>query len=120
MEELGDRYQAGDPAAVNMHNNYDLVFIPLFNPYGIQFLSRYNANTVDLNRNYDYDWASDISPFKGSHLFQSQRLLAIVTSSSQPESHRIYKRSHSAVSIPVGFTWAETNGIPTPIIAGCL
>lgn len=41
--------------------NVGLYIIPLLNPDGNARLSRFNANRVDLNRNWDtYDWRTDI------------------------------------------------------------
>jgi len=46
-----------------------LIVIPSANPYAQDKLIRYNANGVDLNRNFDYRWSQSTDPYKGSAPF---------------------------------------------------
>ena len=52
--------------------------IPQVNPDGAAMVSRYNANLVDLNRNYNYQWSA--SAFRpGEHSFSEPETQAIRT-----------------------------------------
>lgn len=47
--------------------NVGLYIIPLLNPDGNERFSRFNANRIDLNRNWDtYDWRTDIEIAAGT------------------------------------------------------
>ena len=53
IEYLTDNYgQPGYEDVTNLVDNYEIHFLPLHNPDGHVANSRYNANGVDLNRNY--------------------------------------------------------------------
>lgn len=41
---------------MQLRNKFHFYFIPCLNPYGYIHNVRWNANGVDLNRNYDYRW----------------------------------------------------------------
>jgi len=41
-----------NPYITNLINNREIWFIPLFNPDGFELHQRYNANNMDLNRNF--------------------------------------------------------------------
>jgi carboxypeptidase T len=57
----------------------DLVWVvPHVNPDGVEEQSRYNAASVDLNRNYDYEW-SDTSWASGPEAFSEPETRAIRT-----------------------------------------
>ncbi len=53
METLLARYASSDPDAVKLIDEAALWFIPQGNPWGMANQSRYNSNSVDLNRNFD-------------------------------------------------------------------
>lgn len=44
-----------------IRNNYDFVIIPLANPWGLDNKSYGNANGVNINRNYDYNFVPNMS-----------------------------------------------------------
>ncbi len=48
-----------DPEVTEMVNEREIWFIPIFNPDGHVAQSRYNANGVDLNRDYGYMWEGE-------------------------------------------------------------
>ena len=50
-----DNYER-DPYIKNLVDNREIWIIPMVNPDGREILSRYNANGVDLNRDYGYMW----------------------------------------------------------------
>jgi parallel beta-helix repeat protein len=52
-----------DPEITDLINNREIWIIPLVNPDGRQAASRYNANGVDLNRDYGYMWSQYSQPF---------------------------------------------------------
>lgn len=54
----------------------ELWIIPHVNPDGIESVSRYNANYVDLNRNYDWEWTSE-EFLSGDHAFSEPETQAI-------------------------------------------
>ncbi|MDP6530153.1 MAG: DUF2817 domain-containing protein [Gemmatimonadota bacterium] len=51
VEHLTDNY-GSDPDVTYLVDNYEIHIIPCHNPDGLTAGSRYNANGVDLNRNY--------------------------------------------------------------------
>ncbi len=58
----------GDLALETLLSDDAVWLIPHVNPDGVAALSRYNANNVDLNRNYGYEWSSrEFRP--GAHPF---------------------------------------------------
>ena len=55
-----------DPDVTEMVNEREIWIIPIFNPDGHVVQTRYNANSVDLNRDYGYmweNWGSSPSPY---------------------------------------------------------
>ncbi len=48
-----------DPQITALVDNREFWFTPLVNPDGMTAFSRYNANDVDLNRDYGNQWAAD-------------------------------------------------------------
>jgi hypothetical protein len=55
---LVDNY-AIDPHIQNLVDNREIWIIPLVNPDGREMTTRYNANGVDLNRDYGYMWGAE-------------------------------------------------------------
>lgn len=49
-------YEENDPEVTEIINNSELHFFPVLNPYGLSRNIRYNANDVDLNRNFSWAW----------------------------------------------------------------
>ena len=56
-EELVARY-GGDPAVTTLLDNNEVWIVPVLNPDGVHYFTRRNANDVDINRNYGYQWQS--------------------------------------------------------------
>ena len=52
IEDILYGYQAGNDTMQFIVNNTELYFMPLMNPDGMANNSRFNANSVDLNRNF--------------------------------------------------------------------
>ena len=48
---------SGQDGLEYLRRNVHFIIIPIANPWGFDNLSRYNANGVDINRNFDYKWA---------------------------------------------------------------
>ena len=57
MHHIANDY-SGDDALTYLRNNVRIVCIPIANPDGFDANTRQNANGVDLNRNFDYEWSS--------------------------------------------------------------
>ncbi len=51
--------QGSDPRAERVRAEATTWVVPYVNPDGVVAGSRHNANFVDLNRNYDYQWSAD-------------------------------------------------------------
>ena len=114
MEKLGEWY-ATDEIVQNVFENYYIKFIPLVNPYGIKNYTRYNANGVDINRNYDYEWDNFYSSYKGSSAFseaESQVLRDIILNNI--DDIIFINDAHSAMAISPGMTWGGTLVTSTP------
>jgi hypothetical protein len=56
IEYMIDRYKHDDPVITDIINNTELHFFPVLNPHGLSLDKRHNANSVDLNRNFDWAW----------------------------------------------------------------
>lgn len=46
------------PQYAYIRHNVKLIVVPIVNPWGFAHQERENINNVDLNRNFDYNWAS--------------------------------------------------------------
>jgi len=115
MQNLALKYNSNDPIALNIFENYQVVFIPLANPYGIEHLVRFNINGVDLNRNFDYNWSSFSSDVKGDSPFsevEAQVLRDFFL--ENVENIILVNDSHSAMQISPGMTWGESLGVNPP------
>lgn len=55
---LVENYE-NNPYIRNLVNNREIWIIPMVNPDGREATSRYNANGVDLNRDYGYMWVGE-------------------------------------------------------------
>jgi hypothetical protein len=85
-------------------------FVPHVNPDGVDSDSRYNANSVDLNRNYDYEWSSD--EFRsGDFPFSEPETRAVRVLSSWVPFHMGLSVHSGAANI--GWIWNYTTS-PTP------
>jgi hypothetical protein len=61
---------------INLINSRYIVIIPIINPDGYVSSRRYNANGVDLNRNFSRKWSGDYS-VHGSAAFSEPESLAV-------------------------------------------
>ncbi len=67
---------ATDPGLSHLLDDTEFWVVPHINPDGVEMLSRYNANAVDLNRNYGFEWsASSFRP--GSKPFSEPETQAV-------------------------------------------
>ena len=65
LQYLIENYES-DPDARFILDNSHVYITPMINPDGVDMDTRFNANHVDLNRNYPYKWVEEDSPW-GSH-----------------------------------------------------
>jgi Zinc carboxypeptidase len=115
MQDLCTDFLTSDARALNMYVNYRTIFVPLLNPYGIANLSRYNANNVDLNRNYDYAWSAFPSSHKGSSAFSESETQAIRDVVNANLANIVFVNdAHSAMAISPGMTWGCALGESAP------
>lgn len=115
MEKLARDYNQGDSIATNIFENYEVVFIPLSNPYGIMNFVRFNNNHVDLNRNFDYNWTAFNSDIKGSTAFsepESRALRDFIL--AHKDKIVLVNDAHAAMQITPGMTWAYPLGTTPP------
>jgi len=54
--QLCQQYNAGDPYVTSLVNNREIWLYLMVNPDGRESMSRYNANGVDVNRDWGYMW----------------------------------------------------------------
>lgn len=80
-EEILDRKD--DPAVRSLIDTHELWFLPVVNPDGVAAFTRRNANNVDLNRNYDYQWGYDDN---GSSPYPSDETYRGPSPASEPET----------------------------------
>ena len=115
MQELCTDYLANDDETLNMFANYQTIFVPLLNPYGIANATRYNANGVDLNRNWDYQWSSFTSSTKGASAFSEPETTALRDLILANVDDIIFVNdAHSAMEISPGMTWGCDLGVTAP------
>ena len=115
LENIAERFKSKDPSALSMNQHYQMTFVPLLSVPGIKNISRYNVNNVDINRNFDYDWAADISSFKGSAPFSEPETAAYRDLILGLQDRIVFMNdAHSAVSIPAGLSWGEPLGPVAP------
>jgi len=115
MQQLCTDYLAGTDRALNLRKNFDIRFVPLLNPYGIANATRYNANGVDLNRNFDYQWASFASSTKGASAFSEVESQAIRDFIVANTGDIVFVNdAHAAMAISPGMTWGYDLGATPP------
>ncbi|MFA6130869.1 MAG: DUF2817 domain-containing protein [Patescibacteria group bacterium] len=117
MQNLCTDYLAGTDRALNLFQNFEVIFVPLLNPYGIANGTRYNANYVDLNRNFDWNWSAYASSYKGASVFsevESQAFRDLVL--AHEDDLVFFNDAHAAMAIAPGMTWAYPTGAVAPAI----
>ncbi len=65
IDYLTDNYSTSQDIKSIIDNRY-IVFIPMMNPDGVFYNTRYNANDVDLNRNFSAAWSSSSTAYGAS------------------------------------------------------
>lgn len=75
LEEIGQRYNAGDEAIVKLVNNSEIYIMPSMNPDGSELRQRGNANYADLNRDFP-DFSSDPVNTPGSREVETKAIMA--------------------------------------------
>ena len=82
------RNWATNPILEYLRFSVNLVVVPTANPYGFEFQKHKNRNLVDLNRNYDADWAetdSALQTYGGASAaseIETQALQALIRATS--------------------------------------
>lgn len=61
----------------NIRNNYQVIIVPLVNPWGVVNKSRYNSRGVDINRNFTNGW--EASEHSGTKPLSEKESIAIDT-----------------------------------------
>lgn len=117
MQSLARAYYSGDPTALNIFENYYVKFIPIANPYGVKNGLRHNANGVDLNRNYDYNWSSYHGALKGSAVFSEPETVIIRDIILAASTTLVLENdTHSSMAISPGSDWGNSLVTTTPNI----
>lgn len=109
-EQLCARYP-NDPDVKALVDGAEIWAIPMLNADGVVANSRYNANGVDLNRNYSYQWRP--GPTHGPYAFSEPETRAIrdlSTSNTFVMSHSF----HSGAKY-VNYLWNWTPELPKDI-----
>ena len=71
IDYLTDNYDTDSDIKALVDSRY-IVIIPVLNPDGFVAGTRYNANRVDLNRNFSYAWSDSSSSYGGSAFSESE------------------------------------------------
>lgn len=81
--------------------------VPFVNPDGVRARSRYNANGIDINRNYDYEWRRT-SLGAGSHPFSEPETRATRALSLFGSHPHLSLSLHSGAE-NIGYVWNFTH-----------
>lgn len=81
-----------NPLFEYIHNNINLIVVPCVNPWGIDNNSRYDANGVDINRNFDVSWSTyaDNNPNCGTSVaseIATQNVVRLLRSIASDKRH---------------------------------
>ena len=106
-EEILDRKD--DPAVRSLIDTHELWFLPVVNPDGVAAFTRRNANNVDLNRNYDYQWTPGAA--HGPRPFSEPESAAVRALSLRRSFHHSITMHSGSESI--GWVWNYVTE-PTP------
>ncbi len=113
IDYILNEYTNGNQNIRQLINNTYIVIIPMMNPDGVALDSRYNANYVDLNRNFDIEWTPDI--FHGSSAFSEEESRSIRDYSDYIVFHSSLTFHTGAVIVNMPFDYAsEHNGGDIP------
>ncbi len=103
--------------AVTLPEDTELWVVPLVNPDGLDTGTRTNANGVDLNRNYGWEWSPD-EPNSGDAPFSEPETRA-VRALARARSFDAGLSLHSGAQ-NIGWVWnwtAETRPVEEPLLA---
>ena len=98
---LAEDYADGDPGAVELLDRNELWIVPVVNPDGVVAFERRNANAVDLNRNYDYEWLA--TNWSGPAAFSEPETRAMRALSLARSFHHSLSMHSGATNI--GWVW---------------
>ncbi len=94
-----------DSAITSLLDQSTVWVVPYVNPDGVVRGSRFNANLVDINRNYDYEWGST-SWAPGDNPFSEPESRAVRTASLLDLPHASLSLHAGAANI--GYVWNHT------------
>ena len=98
---LAGDYDDGDPEVSELLDRNELWIVPVINPDGVVAFRRRNANNVDLNRNYGYEWGS--SAWAGPAAFSEPETRAVRALSLARSFHHSLSMHSGAINI--GWVW---------------
>jgi|GEM_PF-1383252 len=104
LQELADNYN--NPPSndwTRLVNGTELWVVPMMNPDGVQYNQRYNAHSVDLNRNYSYMWVSDPYGHHGPYAFSEPETCAIRDLSL--DNTFVISHSHHSGAEYINYIW---------------
>lgn len=91
--EIAQAIIADQGAWAGMLQNLHITLLPLVNPDGLDLGTRYNANGVDLNRNYAFKWGD--GKFRGPTPFSEPETRAVRTLA-------LYRNHHAGLALHAG------------------
>lgn len=89
---------AGREDVTNLVDNYEIAIIPSYNPDGTYLVQRYNANSVDLNRNFPLPAGTDLT--------QETETLAFMSHANS--HHFVLSENYHGGSLVVNYLWDWT------------
>ena len=139
---------ASDPYIQDLVENRETWIIPLVNPDGREMITRYNANGVDLNRDYGYMWGGEggsPGPFSQpetqairEHALENNFVLSLSFHTSGNKINYIWNYkgepvedydvvvslsnqygSHNSYQVIEGYDWYQTRGDTNDFSYGC-
>ncbi|UCE26070.1 MAG: carboxypeptidase regulatory-like domain-containing protein [Candidatus Coatesbacteria bacterium] len=103
LQELADNYDnPPDNDWTRLVNGTELWVVPIMNPDGVHYNTRYNVSGVDLNRDYSYMWnGSGGSPYP----FSQPETCAIRDMSLSDENTFVISHSHHSGAEYINYIW---------------
>jgi PKD repeat protein len=108
-----------DPTITALVNTREIFFEPLTNPDGNVDVagwgrSRYNANGVDMNRNWGYMWDPNASPYPGAQVHSEPEVVAVSESWSGVQPYAMQISGHGG-AVMFLYPWGYRFQNPEPI-----